>query len=385
MEASKRILREIGWIKVSEDFVVGRDNFSELEIGQAEGVENLHYFHHKKIGLIKQFVLDSKQQVDYICRVILIKKGDKFTPRLSFSVRDKQRKIVEKEEQKSTNIKANVSLDDCHENLWKLINFLQTLREIDLPEEKFSLISKDEDEIISALKTRDSESIISIIKKLASTPDLTLTRVDVNAILNRENKLNDFQASLKENSDSESWWQSFFEKNKWIFGYGLNYIILKEEQAQPVYGGVSYDGRGGQKGDYLMRTSGVLHFTALVEIKTPATKLLTGSKEIRNGAWSLSKDLTDAVSQIQANIHIWEKQGSETTQNKDKLEKKSIYTVRPKGIVIVGSLEELMNDRSRWETFQRFRNSLHGIEIITFDELLERARFIVEDDQQEPL
>jgi len=30
-------------------------------------------------------------------------------------------------------------------------------------------------------------------------------------------------------------------------------------------------------------------------------------------------------------------------------------------------------------TFELYRNSIHDVEIITFDELYERARFIVED------
>jgi hypothetical protein len=98
--------------------------------------------------------------------------------------------------------------------------------------------------------------------------------------------------------------------HKWIFGYGLNYQMLKQEQTQPHYGGTRVDGTGGQRGDYLASTMGDINFTVLVEIKTPATPLLQGKEEIRNGAWSLSKGLTDALSQIEANIDTWNKHGS---------------------------------------------------------------------------
>jgi hypothetical protein len=74
------------------------------------------------------------------------------------------------------------------------------------------------------------------------------------------------------------------------------------------------DRRGGQKGDDLTSTSGGINFTVLVEIKTPATPLLQGTGEIRSGAWSLSKQLTDALSQIQTNMSTWDKQGSEHPQ-----------------------------------------------------------------------
>ena len=120
-----------------------------------------------------------------------------------------------------------------------------------------------------------------------------------------------------------------------------------------------------------------MSFTVLVEIKTPVTRLLQGTEEIRNGAWSLSKDLADALSQIEANIDMWEKDGSRQVDNRDRLENENIFTVKPKGIIVIGSLTEL-DTRSKRETFQRFRKSIHGIDILTFDELYERARFIVE-------
>lgn len=50
----------------------------------------------------------------------------------------------------------------------------------------------------------------------------------------------------------ESWWQDFFERSKWIFGYGLNYKILKSVQIQPNYGGTNLTGRGAQRGDFLL-------------------------------------------------------------------------------------------------------------------------------------
>lgn len=381
MKFSKEIRNILGWSEKSDDFVIGKDNFSDLQINSTPAIEQFYYFFHQKDRrLIKQFVLNEGKQVDYICRVTLIKKGDKFTPRLSFSVRDKTKKIVEESESSPTNIKANVSLDDCYDNFWKLISFLQSLREIEIPKDKFSLVSQDEGEIVSALRGRGAESVVNIFKQLFASPDISLTQKDINSLLKRREKLAEFKRTLTEHSLDESWWQDFFEGNKWIFGYGLNYEILRQQQSQPTYGGTMIDGMGGQRGDNLMSTTGDLNFTVLVEIKTPTTQLLQGTREIRSGAWSLSKDLTDALSQIQANIQTWEKEGSRQPDNMDKLEKLSVFTVKPKGIVVIGSLNQLTDNRSRRETFQRFRKSIHGIDIITFDELFERAKFIVEND-----
>jgi len=380
MKFSKEIFDMLGWSEKSEDFIIGKDNFSDLQINSTPAIEQFYYFFNQKgRNLIKQFILNEGKQVDYICRVTLIKKNDKFTPRLSFSVRDKTKKITEESETKPTNIKANISLDSCYDNFWKLISFLQSIREIEISQDSFSLISQGEAEIVTALRGRDTSSIVNIIKQLSNTEGVKLSQEDVNQLLKRREKLEKFKTGLDNKVSDEGKWQSFFEKNKWIFGYGLDYHILRQEQAQPHYGGDRVDGQGGQRGDYLTSTMGDLSFTVLVEIKTPVASLLQGTKEIRNGAWSLSKELTDAVSQIEANIATWEKDGSRQDDNKDSFESENIFTVKPKGIIVIGSLSQL-DTRSKRETFQRFRKSIHGIDIITFDELFQRAKFIVGND-----
>lgn len=366
----------------NEDFVIGKDDFADLEINPAPSIDKFYYFYNKKDKrLITQFVLDNRSRVSYVCRVSLIKNGSKFSPRLTFSVRDKQEKIFKENvaiEENAYILKANVILNDCHENLWKLIGFLQSLRDVEVPQNNFSLVSQGEAEIVAALRDRDPESVVSIIRQLSSVAGVKLSREDVNQLLKRKEKLEAFDKALKTGTNNEASWQTFFEKNKWIFGYGLNYQILKQEQSQPHYGGTRVDGKGGQKGDFLTSTTGELNFTVLVEIKTPGTPLLQGSAEIRNGAWSLSKELTDALSQIEANISTWDKKGSQQEDNKDELEGRGVFTVQPKGIIVIGSLTQL-DTRSKRETFQRFRKSIHGVDILTFDELYERAKFIVEN------
>lgn len=378
MKFSKEILDMLGWSDKGEDFVVGTDDFSDLQINSTATNEHFYYFYDKKNRrLIKQFVLKGGTQVDYICQVVLIKKDDKFTPRLALSVRDKRKDIAAQTQTETTNIKANVDLKDCHENFWKLISFLQSLREVEIPQESFSLVSQGDAEIVSALQGRDPASIVSIIKQLSGLKGVEFSIEDYNQLLKRREKLNKFKSGLDAKIADEGKWQDFFEKNKWIFGYGLDYQILRQEQTQPHYGGTRVDGKGGERGDYLTSTRGDLNFTVLVEIKTPATPLLQGTTEIRNGAWSLSKDLADAITQIEANIATWEKDGSRQEDNKDRFDAEKIFTVKPKGIIVIGSLAEL-DGRSKRETFQRFRKSIHGIDILTFDELYERARFIVE-------
>jgi hypothetical protein len=369
------------------DFVIGEEKFEELEFKPALQRSLRHIFNKSKNQPVKQFVLARGLRVAHLCRVTLIEKGDRFTPRLAFSIRDETGKIWTKRVKAgydTYDLKASVDLEDCHENFWRLISFLGSLKEVDIPKDSFSLVSQDESEIVTALRERGAKSLVSIIRQLASAPGVSLSHEDVNQLLRRKEKLSEFEEGLATHPKEEAWWQDFFEENKWIFGYGLNYQILRQEQSQPYYGGAGVDGRGGRKGDYLHSTQGDINFTVLVEIKTPDTQLLQGIKPMRSGAWSLSKPLTDSISQIEADIDKWSESGSREDDNRDRLEQRGVYTVQPKGIVVVGSLSEVKDGevkdvRDKRETFQRFRQSLHEIDVITFDELRERAKFIVEN------
>lgn len=211
-------------------------------------------------------------------------------------------------------------------------------------------------------------------------PDLA-TRLSYARIQNeRRSELQTFETSLRLRQD-ESWWQDFFGRSKWIFGYGLNYKILKPVQNQPNYGGANLTGRGAQRGDFLQRTEAFIRFTVLVEIKKPHSELF-GTKQYRNGAWELSEDLTGGVSQLQANCSKWEKEGSQAEDNREELLKQRVFTVQPKGILVVGHTNQLA-DISKRNTFELFRRNVVNPEILTFDELYERAKFIVDSTKQD--
>jgi hypothetical protein len=206
-----------------------------------------------------------------------------------------------------------------------------------------------------------------------SNPDLATKLANAKLQSDRTKILSQFEAMLNNDSLAESAWQDFFEKNTWIFGYGLRYQILRVLQSQPNYGGTAVSGTGGQRGDFLTSTEAEVKFTCLVEIKKPGTQLLQNT-EYRNGAWGASGDLSGAVSQVQVNCAKWEIEGSRTDQNRDYMA--DVYTVSPRGIVIIGKTSQL-NTRDKKNSFERYRFEIRNPEIITFDELYERAKHIV--------
>jgi hypothetical protein len=191
----------------------------------------------------------------------------------------------------------------------------------------------------------------------------------------RSTALAEFKAHLKPDDEwTERDWQRFFEQNDWIFGHNLDYRFLVTEQAQPSYGGADVTGSGGQAGDFLMGTVADSRFATLVEIKKPGTSLLGGAR-YRNGAWRASDELAGGVAQVQANCQQWLTQ-SRQLPNVDWAQKRGLTTAQPRGILLIGKTGRLQ-DRDQRESFERFRRHLWNPEVLTYDELYKRARYIV--------
>ncbi|MBA3877819.1 MAG: hypothetical protein C0498_13010 [Anaerolinea sp.] len=185
----------------------------------------------------------------------------------------------------------------------------------------------------------------------------------------------EFEAHLAPHDDwQESDWQNFFERNDWIFGHGLDYRFLVTEVVQPNYGGADVTGRGGERGDFLLGSSGDVRFSVLVEIKRPDTELL-GKKRYRNGAWEIGKELAAGAAQLQANCERWSRTATQD-QNDEWTEESGVTTVQPKGILVIGHMRQL-DIKAKVGTFQRFRRNLWNPEVVTYDELRDRARFLV--------
>lgn len=204
---------------------------------------------------------------------------------------------------------------------------------------------------------------------------------------NRTAILEEFKDNINKGNNDESFWQDFFMNNDWIFGYGLNYQFLHIIDEQSNYGGQDFTGKGGQRGDYLASTLAETKFTVLVEIKTPSTRLFTykstgNLNEYRNGVGLLSKEIIGGVSQLQINCKTWA-ENSQKKLNVKKLENQNIYTVAPKGILVIGNSIELNKNENKINTFEQYRRNLQNPRVLTFDELYERVKFIVHTSEFE--
>ncbi|SFN62270.1 protein of unknown function [Flavobacterium succinicans] len=187
------------------------------------------------------------------------------------------------------------------------------------------------------------------------------------------------KSTINEKTKNEIAWQHFFNKNPWIFGYGLNYrfqnILQKEFSASDTDG----SGKEQVNADFLI---GDNYYTTFVELKTPDTELFTNTESGKNrsNSWSLSTKLIYAVSQILEQKASGQIKLEKEPYNEDG-EKITQKAYDSKCILIIGNLKKEIEDSSdstkikeiKKKTFELFRRDSRNVDILTFDELYQRA------------
>jgi hypothetical protein len=239
---------------------------------------------------------------------------------------------------------------------------------------RFVEVKDNYNEIINILEHADNHSLVMALQHLVSNK---LTNNDINTILGRKESLSEYEDMLEHpENHTEPDWQRFFERNEWIFGYGLKYKFLKILQREAHISKTDLNGGNDVIADFLMSDS---RFTKIIELKTPTTKLFT-KRQGRSDTWFLSSELTDAVSQILAQKANWEieSQTRNFTSNGDLIHEE---TFDSECILIIGSLSAIDgNEREKLikrKTLELYRRNLKNIDILFYDELLERSRYIV--------
>lgn len=198
-----------------------------------------------------------------------------------------------------------------------------------------------------------------------------------------------FDEQARQGRGPEAVWQRFFEANQWIFGGSLFFNAagaIDDGTLERVVAGASVAGVG-KRADALLRTRGRIGALCFAEIKTHRTKLLQKS-QYRSGVWGPTSELTDAIAQSQRTVHLAEASIRGVLRvvddDGDPLGD-DVYLIRPRSVLVCGDLQEFVVEhgvnRDKFACFELFRRHLHGPEIVTFDELLERARLLVEQSK----
>ncbi len=277
-----------------------------------------------------------------------------------------------------------------HGEFEKLLRFLDQINFVDLSNEdgfkiddistgtgRKAIIDASDVQIVERIRVLRSDEREALVRSLSGS----LSAHEINLLLGRKQALEEFERQIDAGNWAEKDWQEFFERQSWIFGYGLDYRIMRQFDREATTAAGGTDNRNKPMVDFL---TAFTDYTALVEIKLPSTPIFT-NRAGRAGTWQFSAHFMGAVSQILEQKAEWlafAASGEHYNHKGDKLEAR---TRNAKAILVIGRNADLIVDQNDRETnvlrdtFELFRRETRTIDIVTYDELLERARFIARD------
>jgi hypothetical protein len=271
----------------------------------------------------------------------------------------------------------------------RLLGFLSQIEFIDLSnEENFhiedistkagpkAIIDATDRGIVDRIKNMKEGQRNSLLQALQQS----LTDEDINILLGRRQGVEEYEEHIRLGDWSEAQWQDFFEREQWVFGYGLDYRVMRPFDREMTVGGGGTDNQNKPVVDFLMSFT---DYTVLVEIKRPDTPIFRAARGGRAGTWEFSPEFMGAVSQIIEQKAEW-LSFAQTGEhyNRAGTEALTARTRNAKSILVIGSRGEFSRSENpraanlMHDTFELFRRENRSIDIVTFDELLERARFI---------
>ena len=173
-----------------------------------------------------------------------------------------------------------------------------------------------------------------------------------------------FLREFKDNLDldlKESHWQNSFNKNKWIFGN--EYIGIVNERRIDK----------NNISDYLMKSFD--GFLDIIEIKKPSLNFWNNKLDHNN--LIPSKDLINAITQCNNYLYELERESGNFKSWTDY----GVKIIRPRCLLVFGRSNDW--EEKHYEAFRILNSSLNKIQIITYDQLLQKASYLLNLDNKE--
>jgi len=259
------------------------------------------------------------------------------------------------------------------EKLSAYIKVNEALLDVDILSEDYTsaILSNDEvtvDLVRQILRSKKNQDTIYQLFK-EQYPELDKKILTYKLVEARRVALNEFKTALDDpNKKERDYWQPFLEKNRWMFG--LSYFVLLDETRIDL----------SDTADYIFKSED--GFIDIVEIKHPHVEFwqkdsLGKYKKYRDFL-QYSEELKGSITQSINYIFQVEKRFSDPDWCRHN---KCETPVKPKCTIILGRSDNWQLEEKT--AFRLLNDSLHGIEIITFDHLYSRANRILNSLENE--
>lgn len=163
------------------------------------------------------------------------------------------------------------------------------------------------------------------------------------------------EQDLEETAGDDSW-QNWFTKNYWLFGSNYQKPIPKAkiniEGSMPDFIFPSIDG-----------------CVDGIDIKKPNTGEIVVRDQNHANSYYWSPEINKAIGQVVNYLY-------DMDENRLKLaEILNVNIARPRGIIVVGRSNSWTTEQLK--AYRKLSFSLHGIEILTYDHVLDRAKSLI--------
>ncbi len=219
------------------------------------------------------------------------------------------------------------------------------------------LTEADQEAILNTLSKNTKEIAEAKPEKLAKLQN-EIELVTLEVLIDRYTAM--LSQKLKEDQ-----WQTFFNENPFILSLAFGYPVIKV-RGQASIGGHKITGSGEKITDFLVKNS-LTNNTALFEIKTPQAHLLS-KRPYREGVFTPSHELSGSINQALDQKYQFQKQ---IAQIKETSRIYDIESYAVHSCVIIGLTPAGIDQQ---KSFELFRRNSKDVQIVTFDELLEKLR-----------
>lgn len=221
------------------------------------------------------------------------------------------------------------------------------------------------------LTDEDRDGLLNVLQ--AQSKSLSVGRPEALTKLRNDIELVELDGLISRYEDmlsagrKEKPWQKFLKENPFILSFAFGYpVILIQDEAS--VGGKKLSGSGEKVTDFLGKNPATNN-VALFEIKRPATPLLLKT-EYRSGVFGPSKDLAGSVTQaLDQRYHLLRSFAA-------KKDASRIYDIESYAVQVCVLIGMTPTDPDEAKSFELFRSSLKDVEVITFDELLEKVKLL---------
>ncbi len=394
-----------GNVTFNNEFDLTREELSQIVIKENYNKDNCFIWKVDNSSIAyNSFILAKNSRSKIICEISFFKSSitQKYIPRLSF-----KRLLLNNEEQNSRNpLKVTIQLTDSNsaQNFWKLIGFLNSYKHlVDVGEfeSQYKVVPKES--YILEFKDKNDKQKLEDLKELINIAELSTSDLKALTFESRKQNLKAFLYLLKNKkfpsgmdshtiyrnryrvrNGEEYIWHHFLKKNDWILGLNVDLKFVIEFLDEQKLGFEDSKGKGSPQTDLL----GISEFTTLVELKHSNTNIFKNEKiKGRANTWDFTSDFIEGISQCLGQKFELDKSFDQKDFIKDDntyLEKDGIQSIDPQSILLIGNKKREFpinkNDRNniiKNKTLQRFRRNNRNIDVLTFDELFERAYHII--------